>query len=146
MRTQTTSFQDHCFLGNLTFHSPLYFLPFFSYNPLTPTPETLAQDSSRDSPAAANFLKEARSSVLKKDEVGRMAPADHEGIRLGLSWKNLSCSFLCVWNTKAPPGAGRNKQSPGLGAHGQVRHDSLSFAFIPHSFHGLTWGWRALTL
>lgn len=55
MRTQTTSFQDCCFLGNLYLPFSLYFLPFFSCDPLIPTPETLAQDSSGDSPAAADF-------------------------------------------------------------------------------------------
>ena len=41
MRTQTTSFQDHCFLGDLYIPFSLYFLPFFSYDPLIPTHETL---------------------------------------------------------------------------------------------------------
>ena len=55
MITQTTSFQDHCFLGDLYIPFSLYFLPFFSYDPLIPTHETLAQNSSGDSPAADNF-------------------------------------------------------------------------------------------
>ena len=73
--------------------------------------------------------------------VGRMASVSLRGIRLGLSWKNLSCSFLCVCETpRLHLGEAEEKQTvPRAGGPwAGVVMTLLSFAFILHSFHGLT--------
>ena len=73
--------------------------------------------------------------------VDRMAPVSLRGIRLGLSWKNLSCSFLCVCETPGLHlGEAKEKQTvPGAGGPwAGVIMTVLSLAFILRSFYGLT--------
>ena len=70
-----------------------------------------------------------------------MAPVSLRGSRLGLSRKNLSCSFLGVCETPGLHlGEAEERQTvPGAGGPwAGVVMTLLSFAFIPDSFHGLT--------